>query len=306
MGLIGAILHSLYVGVPCVLLSPTTFVQNPYLWLKAITDYRGTAAGAPNFGYELCVSKITIEQAASLDLSSWKVAWTGAEQIRAETIISFENRFSYQGFNKTAFAPVYGLAECTLAVTIGHCMNRFKSIDISKVRGFKGQVISPAIDHSTKTNVLVSCGSSLPDQVIRIVSPLNNKPLPELNVGEIYVKGPSVAEGYWNNSLATEEHFNQPIEQEKGFFRTGDLGFQYRGELYILGRVKETMKINGRNIFPSDIESTVVRAHDGIKPNGTAAFYTLHRLMRRHLRHHRFRPSSHPRCHTQPFFILVV
>lgn len=272
MGLIGSILQALYVGIPCVLLSPTVFVQKPYLWLKAISDYRGTASGGPNFAYDLCVSKITEEQAASLDLSSWKLAWTGAELVRAATLIAFENRFSTRGFAKTAFTPVYGMAECTLAVTTDHFLNRFKSIKIDRVQLLEDQIKIPAINYSTETKAFVSCGHSLPDQEIRIISPVNYKPLLELNIGEIYVKGPSVAEGYWNNRLATEEYFNQSIEQEKGFFRTGDLGFQFQGELYLVGRVKETMKINGRNIYPSDIESTVSGAHDSLKPNGVAAF----------------------------------
>ena len=268
MGLIGAILQALYVGIPCVLLSPTSFVQKPYLWLKAINDYKGTISGGPNFAYDLCVSKITKEQAASLDLSSWKIAWTGAELVRDKTLIAFENRFCTSGFSKTTFMPVYGMAECTLAVTVNHFLSRFKTIDIDRTHLSE----NPAINLMTETKTIVSCGHGLPDQEIRIVTATDYQPLPELYIGEIYVKGPSVAQGYWNNSLATKENFNQSIEQEKGFFKTGDLGFQYQGELYLVGRVKETMKINGRNIYPSDIEVAVWGAHNSLKQNGVAAF----------------------------------
>ena len=268
MGLIGAILQALYTGIPCVLLSPTSFVQKPYLWLKAINDYKGTISGGPNFAYDLCVSKITKEQAASLDLSSWKIAWTGAELVRDKTLIAFENRFCTSGFSKTTFMPVYGMAECTLAVTVNHFLSRFKTIDIDRTHLSE----NPAINLMTETKTIVSCGHGLPDQEIRIVTATDYQPLPELYIGEIYVKGPSVAQGYWNNSLATKENFNQSIEQEKGFFKTGDLGFQYQGELYLVGRVKETMKINGRNIYPSDIEVAVWGAHNSLKQNGVAAF----------------------------------
>ena len=268
MGLIGAILQALYIGIPCVLLSPTSFVQKPYLWLKAINDYKGTISGGPNFAYDLCVSKITKEQAASLDLSSWKIAWTGAELVRDKTLIAFENRFCTSGFSKTTFMPVYGMAECTLAVTVNHFLSRFKTIDIDRTHLSE----NPAINLMTETKTIVSCGHGLPDQEIRIVTATDYQPLPELYIGEIYVKGPSVAQGYWNNSLATKENFNQSIEQEKGFFKTGDLGFQYQGELYLVGRVKETMKINGRNIYPSDIEVAVWGAHNNLKQNGVAAF----------------------------------
>lgn len=268
MGLIGAILQALYVGIPCVLLSPTSFVQKPYLWLKAINDYKGTISGGPNFAYDLCVSKITKEQAASLDLSSLKIAWTGAELVRDKTLIAFENRFCTSGFSKTTFMPVYGMAECTLAVTVNHFLSRFKTIDIDRTHLSE----NPAINLMTETKTIVSCGHGLPDQEIRIVTATDYQPLPELYIGEIYVKGPSVAQGYWNNSLATKENFNQSIEQEKGFFKTGDLGFQYQGELYLVGRVKETMKINGRNIYPSDIEVAVWGAHNSLKQNGVAAF----------------------------------
>jgi acyl-CoA synthetase (AMP-forming)/AMP-acid ligase II len=272
MGLIGAILQALYVGIPCVLLSPTAFVQKPYLWLKAINDYKGTIGGGPNFAYDLCVSKITEEQAASLDLSSWKIAWTGAELVREKTLIAFENRFCTSGFAKTTFMPVYGMAECTLAVTTNHFLSRFKKVDTDLTHLSKNQIQNSAINLTIDTKTIVSCGHGLPDQEIRIVSATDYLRLPELYIGEIYVKGPSVAQGYWNNSLATKENFNQSVEQENGFFKTGDLGFQYQGELYLVGRVKETMKINGRNIYPSDIEAAVWGAHSNLKPNGVAAF----------------------------------
>ena len=272
MGLIGSILQALYVGIPGVILSPAAFVQKPYLWLKAISDYRGSAGGGPNFAYDLCVSKITKEQAETLDLSSWEIAWTGAEPVRMHTLSAFAERFQSQGFSRKAFFPCYGLAECTLMATGGDRFVDQVSIKVDRSDLYEGEMISPVIEDAIDAHTLVSCGRSFPDQEVRIVATIDQQLLPELKIGEIYVKGPSVAKGYWNNRVATEENFDQLVESQAGFFRTGDLGFLHQQELYVVGRVKETMKINGRNIYPQDIEFTVCEAHDSLRPNSAAAF----------------------------------
>jgi acyl-CoA synthetase (AMP-forming)/AMP-acid ligase II/cytochrome P450/acyl carrier protein len=272
MGLIGSILQALYVGFPGVILSPAAFVQKPYLWLKAISDYQGTAGGGPNFAFDLCVSKITEEQAESLDLSSWEIAWTGAEPVRMHTLSAFAERFQSTGFSRKAFFPCYGLAECTLMATGGDRFVDQVSIKVDRSDLYDGEMISPVIEDAIDAHTLVSCGRSFPDQEVRIVATIDQQPLPELKIGEIYVKGPSVAQGYWNNSVATEENFDQLVESQAGFFRTGDLGFLHQQELYVVGRVKETMKINGRNIYPQDIEFTVCEAHESLRPNSAAAF----------------------------------
>lgn len=271
MGLIGSILQALYAGIPGVILSPAAFVQKPYLWLKAITDYRGSAGGGPNFAYDLCVSKITEEQAQSLDLSSWEIAWTGAEPVRSATLLGFTERFCSRGFSKTAFLPTYGMAECTLMVTAGGFFDDYKSIQVDRSDLYDGEMIQ-VIEDAIDAHTLVSCGHSFSDQEVRIVATIDQQPLPELKIGEIYVKGPSVAQGYWNNRVVTEENFDQLVESQAGFFRTGDLGFLHQQELYVVGRVKETMKINGRNIYPQDIEFTVCEAHESLRPNSAAAF----------------------------------
>jgi acyl-CoA synthetase (AMP-forming)/AMP-acid ligase II/cytochrome P450/acyl carrier protein len=272
MGLVGAILTSLYAGIPCILLSPNDFIQKPYRWLKAISDYGGTLGGAPNFAYDLCVSKISAGEVETLDLRSWMLAWNGAETIRASTISAFSEHFRKTGFTKKAFAPCYGLAEATLMVTGCGPHTEKKTISITRSSHLSGESVDLVTIPSAETQELVGCGKSFPDQSVRIADATTLVSLPDLKIGEIMVKGPSISNGYWNNIEASAPVFDNLLDGEAGFLRTGDLGFLHQGELFVVGRVKETMKLNGKSFYAYDIEFTACDSNLCLKKNGAAAF----------------------------------
>ncbi|MEI8285202.1 MAG: cytochrome P450 [bacterium] len=272
MGLVGAILTSLYAGIPCIFLSPNDFIQKPYRWLKAISDYGGTLGGAPNFAYDLCVSKISPAEVETLDLRRWRLAWNGAETIRASTLSAFAEHFRKAGFCKKAFAPCYGLAEATLMVTGCGARTENKIISITRSSHLKGELVELAATPSAETQELVGCGQSFSDQSVRIADAALLLSLPDLQIGEIMVKGPSVSKGYWNNTAASASVFDLLLDGEAGFLRTGDLGFLHEGELFVVGRVKETMKLNGKSFYAYDIEFTACESSPCLKKNGAAAF----------------------------------
>jgi amino acid adenylation domain-containing protein len=250
MGLIGNVLQPIHAGARCVLMSPTVFLQRPRRWLEAISRYRGTTSGGPNFAYELCLRKIPPEQREGLDLSSWRVAFNGAEPVRAETLERFAEAFASCGFRREAFYPCYGLAEATLFVTGPHPRGGGP--------GVKGRV---------------SCGHAWNGQRIAIVDPETGAELPAGREGEIWISGPSVARGYWRNPEATERDFRARLASGEGpFLRTGDLGFLLDGELYVTGRIKDLVILRGRNHYPQDLELTAERSHPDLRPGCGAAF----------------------------------
>ena len=271
MGLIGGILQPLYGDFPVTLMSPLMFLQNPLRWLKAISRFKATTSGGPNFAYDLCVQKFKPELATDLDLSFWDVAFNGAEPIDYETIIKFSKTFAPYGFRESAFYPCYGMAEATLIISGG----KKNSEPITKVvdsRQLEQNKIASA-NGSTNARVLVSCGSSLPDQTIAIVNPSTKIPCKSGEIGEIWVSGFSIADGYWNQPQATEDTFKaQMVGEQTDFLRTGDLGFIDEGELFVTGRLKDLIVIKGRNHYPQDIERTVEASSDFIRPSGTASF----------------------------------
>lgn len=273
MGLIGGILQPLFVGRPNILMSPMAFLQKPFRWLWAISRFRATTSGGPNFAYELCVDKIPPAQRAQLDLSSWQVAFNGAEPVRAETIERFTEAFEPYGFRREAFFPCYGLAEATLIVTGGYAK------EPPVIRWFEADALEhgrvvPTAPHAPGSRPLVGCGQSLPDQRVLIVDPHTCRRLPEGYVGEIWVQGPSVAMGYWNRPEASAATFGGYLDGsgEGPFLRTGDLGFLLGGELFVTGRIKDVIILRGRNIYPQDIELTVQHAHPWLRPDAGAAF----------------------------------
>ncbi|HEX6288267.1 MAG TPA: AMP-binding protein, partial [Herpetosiphonaceae bacterium] len=272
MGLIGGILQPLYAGFPVTLMSPLAFLQRPLRWLEAISDFKATTSGGPNFAYDLCVRKITPEQRATLDLSSWRVAFNGAEPVRAETLDRFAATFAECGFRREAFYPCYGLAEATLIVSGGRVdapptVREFQAAALAE-----HQVVAAAGDDRA-TRMLVGSGEALPDQQVRIVDPDTLRPCPPDRVGEIWVAGPSVAQGYWNRQEETERSFHTTIDGDsRTFLRTGDLGFLHDGELFVAGRLKDLIIIRGRNHYPQDIEHTVERSHAALRPGAAAAF----------------------------------
>jgi thioester reductase-like protein len=260
MGLIGGVLQPLYVGAPMILMSPIDFLQKPYRWLSAISSYRATTSGGPNFAYDLACRKITPEQRNSLDLSHWTVAFNGAEPIRYQTLETFAQYFASCGFQRKTFYPCYGMAEATLLVSGG------EKGAVPKVAQIPGENLTGKI--------MVGCGQSLLEQKIVIVDPATQFQCLDGIVGEIWVAGTSVAQGYWQRPEQTQGIFKAHLADtgEGPFLRTGDLGFLQEGELYVTGRLKDLIVIRGRNHYPQDIEQTVEQSDLRLRSSCSAAF----------------------------------
>ncbi|MEA5516079.1 condensation domain-containing protein, partial [Nodularia sp. UHCC 0506] len=276
MGLIGGILQPLYGGFPCMLMPPTSFLQRPYRWLQAISQNQATSSGGPNFAYELCTQKITPEQKATLDLSSWSVAFNGAEPIRHDTLERFAAAFAECGFRKEAFYPCYGMAEATLMIS-GVSKHQAPLIaNIDKLALAKNQVIHSDVTNSN-TQTFVSCGRVVPQQQVKIVNPDTLCPCPADCVGEIWVSGPSVGQGYWQRPQETKATFQSYLSDpdKDPFMRTGDLGFMQDGELFITGRAKDLIILRGRNLYPQDLEYASEHSHPALRIGGNVAAFTI-------------------------------
>ncbi|MGH9362673.1 MAG: fatty acyl-AMP ligase, partial [Thermoanaerobaculia bacterium] len=273
MGLIGNVLQPLFVGATCILMSPTDFLQQPWRWLDAISRYRASTSGGPNFAYELCVQKIGAEQRAGLDLSSWEVAFNGAEPVRHDTMERFARAFSPCGFRREAFYPCYGLAEATLFVS-GGGKGRAPLVMAVESPALERHQVAPAAPESPSGRALVGCGRPWMGQEVAIVDPESHRRCAPGQVGEIWVAGPSVAAGYWRQPEATEQDFRARLADtgEGPFLRTGDLGFVHAGELFVAGRLKDLIILRGRNLYPQDIERTAEGSHPALRPGCGAAF----------------------------------
>ncbi len=255
-------------------MSPAAFLENPIRWLQAISRYKGTTSGGPNFSYDLCIRKITAEQRESLDLSSWNIAFNGAEPIRAETLERFALTFAPQGFRREAFYPCYGLAEATLMVSGSQkdappVIKSFQSRSLENNR-----VVEATSNNQQSTRPLVGCGHNLFDQRVLVVNPETLIECQPDEVGEIWVCGASVAKGYWNRPEETERVFKVSLagRGEGVFLRTGDLGFMQNEELFVTGRLKDMIILRGFNHYPEDIELTVEKSHKSLRPGCGAAF----------------------------------
>jgi acyl-CoA synthetase (AMP-forming)/AMP-acid ligase II len=273
MGLIINALQSLYVGAACVLMTPVAFVQRPLVWLRAIGDYRAEVAGGPNFAFDLCVERYRPEQMEGIDLSGWKVAFNGAEPVRAESIRRFCDTYARHGFAASAMLPAYGLAEATVLVSAGGRGAGAVTRSVSRERLRAGHIAPP--QNRADVQSLVGCGRAIGDERIAIVDPDSAIPLAAGEIGEIWVAGPNVARGYWRNPEASAATFGATMAGDSGgrWLRTGDLGFlDESGELYITGRLKDIIIIRGANHYPQDIENTVQQAHPALRPHGGAAF----------------------------------
>jgi 8-amino-7-oxononanoate synthase len=271
MGLIGGILQPLYMGKANTLFSPTHFLQKPVRWLQILSQTGATISGGPNFAYDLCAEKITAEQKKTLDLSRWTLAFNGAEPVRAETIERFSAAFAECGFRREAFYPCYGLAEATLIVTGGYKQSppEIHSFDVANLEKNLVVETEPGAEGS---RMLVGSGGNLLDQQIVVADPETFANLGNGRVGEIWVSGPSVAQGYWKRDELTKQVFQARLDDGRGpFLRTGDLGFLLDGELYVTGRLKDLIIIRGVNHYPQDIEDTVQAAHPDVVPGGGAA-----------------------------------
>ncbi len=273
MGLIGGILEPLYAGFPIVLMSPVSFLQRPIRWLQGISDYKVTSTGGPNFAYELCVQRISPEQRDALDLSCWELAFSGAEPVNHETLDRFTAYFAPCGFRREVFLPCYGLAEATLLAAGGKKGSGpvLQRIQVSAIE--QHHVVVPATNHAD-SRTLVGCGKTLSGQQIVIADPETLRRCPEDRVGEIWLSGPSVAQGYWNQPEVSQRTFRAYLADtgEGPFLRTGDLGFLKDGELFVTGRIKDLIIIDGRNHYPQDIEWTVERCHASVRTSSCAAF----------------------------------
>jgi acyl-CoA synthetase (AMP-forming)/AMP-acid ligase II len=272
MGLIANVLQSLYVGSLCVLLSPAAFIRRPLTWLRVIHDYRGAVSGAPNFAFDLCVSRYRPEDMADIDLSCWEFAFNAAEPVQAETIARFIETFAPHGFSQRAMRPSYGLAEATVLASTGRRGSMFVERRISQT-ALQRHLVKPP-ETSIDEHSVIGCGRPLHGEEIAIVDPECGNGLGATQVGEIFVSGVNVAEGYWGNRAATSETFEARIYGRKqNWCRTGDLGFiDETGELYITGRIKEVIIIRGINYYPQDIENTVQNADPTLRRHGGAAF----------------------------------
>ena len=277
MGLIGGILEPLYAGGPSILMPPAAFLQRPIRWLETITRYGGTISGAPNFAYQMCIDKSTPEQRARLDLSTWGIAYCGAEPVRRETLDAFAKAFAPCGFNPAAFYPCYGMAEATLIITGGDGPSRLQSRHFlsDRLKQHQAVAVDPtAVDATIPTQELVSCGHTHLDQRLVIANPDTLASCPPGEVGEIWLQGDSVAQGYWGRPEQTAATFEATLSDtgEGPFLRTGDLGFLYDGDLYVTGRLKDLIIIRGRNLYPQDIEFTAAQSHVALEQGMGAAF----------------------------------
>jgi acyl transferase domain-containing protein/acyl-CoA synthetase (AMP-forming)/AMP-acid ligase II/acyl carrier protein len=264
LGVLTCLLQPIYVGFAAVLMPPHAFLQRPARWLEAITRYRGTFAGGPNFAFELCARKVGEGELVALELSSWDVAFNGAEPVRASTIERFARRFARCGFRRDAMYPCYGLAEANF---VSGATARGAPI----VRGFDATALARGEARTPGTHELVGCGVAA--QQLQIVDPDRAIARERGVVGEIWVRGPSVGVGYWQRADDAATAFGARIGGEDAWFRTGDLGFlDADGELFVTGRRKDLIIVRGANHYPQDIELTVERAHDSVRPGCGAAF----------------------------------
>ncbi|GAA1964505.1 amino acid adenylation domain-containing protein [Catenulispora subtropica] len=261
MGLIGGILQPVYAGFPVTLMSPLSFLREPLRWLRAVSDWGATTSGGPNFAYDLAVRKTTPEQREALDLSSWTVAFTGAEQVRPATLDAFAEAFAVAGFRRRAYFPCYGLAEATLMVT-GVRFDADPEVTAFAADALTVGRAEPAADDEP-ARWLVSCGTPPADGAVAVVNPDDGAPVEEGTIGEITVSGPSVAAGYWGGRDA-EVFAGDRV-------RTGDVGFLHRGGLYVTGRRKDLIIVRGRNIAPDDVELIAAGAHPALRPGCGAA-----------------------------------
>ncbi|MDH5347677.1 MAG: AMP-binding protein [Nitrospira sp.] len=250
MGLIGAWLGTLYFGIPLVVMSPLAFLARPVRWLQAIQSYRGTLSAAPNFAYELCVKKIGDEELVGLDLSSWRLAFNGAEMVWPETLRRFGSRFAPYGFHPEALTPVYGLAECSVGLAFppsgrGPLIDRVQRASFTHT----GRAV-PAVSDQASALSFVSCGRPLPGHELRIVY-TSGRELDERQEGRVEFRGPSTTRGYFNNPTATSQLFRE------GWLDSGDRGYLAGGEVFLTGRVKDIVIRGGRNIYPHEVEEAV-------------------------------------------------
>ncbi|RRS09701.1 amino acid adenylation domain-containing protein [Pseudoalteromonas sp. J010] len=273
MGLIGGLLQPLFVGYPLVLTSPRYFMERPVRWLQLLSQYKGTISGGPDFSFRLCLERIKPQVMETLDLSHWRVAFSGAEPIRHDTLIDFAERFAVCGLDKQAIYPCYGLAEGTLMVTGSHAgqgayVAAFDSEALAA--GKATEVPSQDWRNTEQYRHQVGCGVVASEHFLRISDPHTQQRLDDGEIGEIWTAGPSIAVGYWQNEAATQATF---VELDgKRWLRTGDVGYIYDGQLFISGREKDLIIMNGHNVYPQDIERIIEAELNFVRKGRVSAF----------------------------------
>ncbi len=264
MGLIGGLLQPIFSGVPCVLMAPAYFLARPQRWLQAISDHGGTISGGPDFAYRLCSERVSSAALARLDLSRWRVAYSGSEPIRQDSLQAFAEKFADCGFSAQSFFASYGLAEATLFVSGSSRGQGIAALTLD-ASALARNSAEPGHD-----SVQMSCGRSQPGHGVQIVDPQQMTVLGDNQVGEVWTCGPSIAKGYWRNPQATAQTF---VEQGgQTWLRTGDLGFVREGELFVTGRLKDLLIVRGHNLYPQDLEKTLEREVEVLRKGRVAVF----------------------------------
>ncbi|WNO60626.1 fatty acyl-AMP ligase [Rheinheimera sp. MMS21-TC3] len=270
MGLVGHMLHPLYMGGTYIFMPPMNFIQRPSRWLHLISHYKIECSASPNFGFEHCVNLISDkEDLSDLDLSCWRVALNGSEPVSETTMSAFAEKFAAYGFNANSFFPTYGMAETTLFVSGGPHSRGVSTVTLDKEPFTQGKII----DAETGIDI-VNCGAIAASLTVKIVNPETLVSCNDNTIGEIWVSGSSVAKGYLNNPIKNQSDFNAQVIPADGkrYLRTGDLGFIKSGMLYVTGRIKELLIVRGRNLYPYDIERTCNSYQFSSGGNGSSVF----------------------------------
>ncbi|MBI4863290.1 MAG: fatty acyl-AMP ligase [Candidatus Riflebacteria bacterium] len=274
MGLIGSVVVPPLVEGRSILMSPLHFLQKPVRWLRALSRFGATVSAAPNFAYELCARRVSDEEVAELDLSRWTLAFDGAEPVRPRTLERFAEKLRPAGFRAAALYPTYGLAEGTLLVTGGRRMVAPRVLSVSSEHLRRGVAVPCPEGPAAGATRLVSCGWTRQGLDLRVVDAERSLQLPPGSVGEIWLRGESVADSYWRGTDQSQGCFEASLTEADGgtYLRTGDLGFVHQGELYVTGRLKDLIIVRGHNHYPQDIEATVQNAHSSLRVGCGCAF----------------------------------
>jgi acyl-CoA synthetase (AMP-forming)/AMP-acid ligase II len=269
MGLMGGVLQPLFVGFPVLLMPTLSFITRPHRWLQLISDFGATTSGGPCFAYDLCAQKVSDDKLRGVDLSSWQIAFVGAEPVRSSVLRRFADRFAPYGFRAESLYPCYGLAEGTLMATGAAARRLPVVVSVDPAELAKGR----AEPSQSAGRPFVSVGEAIPDHQVQIVDPDSRIPCASGEIGELWVSGPSVAAGYWRDEVTTRERVAASLATggPNHWLRTGDLGFELDGELYVTGRIKSVIILNGRNYHAEDIEAVAEEAADGVTAGSVAA-----------------------------------
>jgi acyl-CoA synthetase (AMP-forming)/AMP-acid ligase II len=272
-GLVAGVMQTIYTGGFAAFMSPMAVFQNPSRWLKAISSYKATVSGAPNFAYDICVQRVNPAEIPNLDLSNWRVAGNGAEPIRSETLENFTEVFAPYGFPKEAFYLSYGMAEATLVIS-GGAFNDSLTIKYIDEKALEQNRVVIVAEGQAGARTVINCGCAWPGNRVVIVNPQTLTPCPPDGVGEIWVQGAGLSSSYWQRPEETAKTFQAYLadSQDGPFLRTGDLGFVHDDQLFITGRLKDIMIFWGRNFYPQILEQTSEKSHPALSANGSAAF----------------------------------